>query len=52
MSKFIVILCMFLSLTGCISQPSLFPTIGPLQESKISGKGEQKILMIRYFWLC
>ena len=37
---------MFLSLSGCISQPSLFPSTGPLQESKVSGEGEQKILMI------
>ncbi|WP_447971607.1 signal peptide peptidase SppA [Nitrospira sp. M1] len=46
MSKFVAILCMCLSLTGCISQPSIFPSIGPLQESRVAGEGEQKIVMI------
>ncbi|GJL53926.1 MAG: signal peptide peptidase SppA [Nitrospirales bacterium] len=44
--QFIAILCMSLSLTGCISQPSLFPSIGPLEESRVAGEGEQKIVMI------
>ena len=46
MQKFIAVFLMFLNLSGCISQPSLFSSVGPLQESKISGEGEQKILMI------
>jgi len=46
MVKFFIILCMCFSLTGCISQPSLFPSIGPLEESRVAGDGEQKIVMI------
>ncbi|GJL62780.1 MAG: signal peptide peptidase SppA [Nitrospirales bacterium] len=46
MVKFFIILCLCFSLMGCISQPALFPSIGPLQESKVAGDGEQKIVMI------
>ncbi len=46
MFRFLMILSMFLSLSGCISQPSLFPSIGPLQESKVAGEGEQKIVIL------
>ena len=46
MFKIIAILSMFFSLPGCISQPSLLPPMQPLQESKVSGEGKQKILMI------
>ena len=46
MRKLIVTLSISLSLSGCISQPSLLPTMQPLQESKVSGEGKHKILMI------
>ncbi|MGB0910410.1 MAG: signal peptide peptidase SppA [Nitrospirales bacterium] len=46
MYKLIAVLSMCFSLSGCLSQPSLFPSTGPLKESKISGDGEAKILMI------
>ena len=36
----------FLFLTGCLSQPSLFPSVGPLKETKLSGTGVDKILII------
>ncbi len=41
-----ILTCLSLSLSGCISQPTLFPSPGPLQETTVSGKGKQKILMI------
>jgi len=46
MCKLPIVVCLLLSMSGCISQPSLFPSMRPLQESKISGEGEQKILMM------
>ena len=36
----------FFLLSGCISQPSLFPSVGPLQETKVSGTGDDKVLII------
>ena len=33
-------------LTGCLSQPSLFPSVGPLEETKLSGSGGNKILVL------
>ncbi len=44
--KLFAVVCLFASVYGCISQPSLFPSIGPLKESKVSGQGEQKVLLI------
>ena len=46
MRKFIAVLAMCFSLSGCISQPSLLPSTGPLKESKVSGDGDAKVLMI------
>ena len=46
MYKLTSVMLIFLGLPGCISQPSLFSSVGPLQESTVSGEGEQKILMI------
>ena len=46
MSKlfFSTVICVFL--TGCFSQPSLFPSVGPLEETKLAGSGDDKILVI------
>ena len=46
MYKIVVVICLCFSVTGCISQPTLFPSGGPLQESTVSGEGPQKIVLI------
>ena len=46
MSKLIFSTVLFILLTGCFSQPSLFPSVGPLEETKLSGSGGDKVLVI------
>ena len=33
-------------LSGCLSQPSLFPSVGSLEETKLAGKGNDKVLVV------
>jgi protease-4 len=46
MSKLFFSTVIFVFLTGCLSQPSLFPSVGPLEETKLEGSGDDKILVI------
>ena len=46
MIKKLSLIFTYLLLTGCISQPSLFPSAGPLKETRLSGEGNDKILII------
>lgn len=40
-----LVLCIALGLSGCVTQ-GLFPKTGPLEETEVSGKGKNKILIV------
>ena len=46
MRKFLFFPLLFVFLSGCLSQPSLFPSVGPLEETKLAGKGNDKVLIV------
>lgn len=46
MNKLFFSTVFFVFLTGCLSQPSLFPSVGPLEETELAGSGDDKILII------
>lgn len=48
MRNLLLVLVTQLMLVGCLPQPSLLPTVGPLKETRLSGKGGDKILLIDF----
>jgi protease-4 len=46
MIKLLFSTVIFVFLTGCLSQPTLFPSVGPLEETKLAGTGDDKILIL------